>query len=177
MHGDLSIACFVDASAPLCSTDGGDVRVPRWSMRPAINLVGRLFGRLTVIAREGSAGQAPRRPLWRCRCSCGIELVCGPHRFWPATRGHVGVCAPNSPAGRLLRRGLSAGLSARKFANERGQLVDRLGPPATPCAVRPPRSLEIPADRGLGATSSTRRKWSALRRGSPRCYRQAIASA
>ena len=44
-------------------------------MRPAINLVGRLFGRLTVIAREGSAGQAPRRPLWRCRCSCGSELV------------------------------------------------------------------------------------------------------
>jgi hypothetical protein len=44
-------------------------------MRPAINLIGRAFGRLTVIAREGSTGQAPRRPLWRCRCSCGAELI------------------------------------------------------------------------------------------------------
>jgi hypothetical protein len=44
-------------------------------MRPAINLAGRIFGRLTVIAREGSTGRAPRRPLWRCRCSCGGELV------------------------------------------------------------------------------------------------------
>ena len=44
-------------------------------MRPAINLVGRTFGRLTVLAREGSTGQTPRRPLWRCRCLCGCELV------------------------------------------------------------------------------------------------------
>ncbi|HEX8112842.1 MAG TPA: hypothetical protein VF516_34160 [Kofleriaceae bacterium] len=40
---------------------------------PAVNLVGRTFGRLTVLAREGSTGQAPRRPLWRCTCGC--ELV------------------------------------------------------------------------------------------------------
>lgn len=44
-------------------------------MRSAINLIGRTFGRLTVIAREGSTAGTPRRPLWRCRCSCGGELV------------------------------------------------------------------------------------------------------
>jgi hypothetical protein len=44
-------------------------------MRPAINLFGRTFGRLTVIAREGSTGRAPRRALWRCRCSCSGELA------------------------------------------------------------------------------------------------------
>jgi len=42
--------------------------------RTATNLIGRAFGRLIVIAREGST-RAPRRPLWRCRCSCGRELV------------------------------------------------------------------------------------------------------
>lgn len=44
-------------------------------MRPAINLVGRIFGRLNVIAREGSTTCKPRRPLWLCRCACGSELV------------------------------------------------------------------------------------------------------
>lgn len=44
-------------------------------MRPAIDLTGRTFGRLTVLARAGSTDRAPRRPLWRCRCRCGVELV------------------------------------------------------------------------------------------------------
>jgi hypothetical protein len=44
-------------------------------MKPAINLVDRAFGRLTVLAREGSTRSTPRRPLWRCRCACGRELV------------------------------------------------------------------------------------------------------
>lgn len=43
--------------------------------RRAVDLVGRAFGRLTVIARAGSTDRAPRRPLWRCRCSCGQERV------------------------------------------------------------------------------------------------------
>jgi hypothetical protein len=43
--------------------------------RIAADLVGRAFGRLTVIARAGSTDRALRRPLWRCRCSCGQERV------------------------------------------------------------------------------------------------------
>jgi hypothetical protein len=43
-------------------------------MRPAINLAGRVFGRLTVLARAGST-RSPCRPLWRCRCACGREPV------------------------------------------------------------------------------------------------------
>ncbi len=44
-------------------------------MRPAINLAGRSFGRLRVLTREGSTTTTPRRPLWRCRCTCGRESV------------------------------------------------------------------------------------------------------
>lgn len=41
----------------------------------AENLAGRVFGRLTVLARAGSTETLPRRPLWRCRCACGAEAV------------------------------------------------------------------------------------------------------
>jgi hypothetical protein len=44
-------------------------------VKKAINLVGRVFGRLTVLARAGSTDRAPPRPLWRCRCACGEETV------------------------------------------------------------------------------------------------------
>ena len=40
--------------------------------RSAVNLMGRAFGRLTVLARAASLR---RRPLWRCRCACGGERV------------------------------------------------------------------------------------------------------
>ena len=39
----------------------------------AIDLVGRVFGRLQVVARAGSTDRA--RPLWRCRCACGNEPI------------------------------------------------------------------------------------------------------
>ncbi len=44
-------------------------------MPPAANLRGRVFDRLTVIARAGSTPGPGRRPLWRCRCVCGGEVV------------------------------------------------------------------------------------------------------
>jgi hypothetical protein len=44
-------------------------------VKRAINLVGRVFGRLTVLVRAGSTDRAPPRPLWRCRCACGEETV------------------------------------------------------------------------------------------------------
>ena len=41
----------------------------------AIDLVGRVFGRLQVVARAGSTDRTPARPLWRCRCTCGNEPI------------------------------------------------------------------------------------------------------
>jgi hypothetical protein len=53
----------------------------------AIDLVGRVFGRLQVVARAVSTDHTPARPLWRCRCACGNEpivlaayLLAGPAR-------------------------------------------------------------------------------------------------
>ena len=42
-----------------------------------IDLTGRRFGRLTVVAFEGSelAGGRSRGTTWRCRCDCGTECV------------------------------------------------------------------------------------------------------
>ena len=37
-----------------------------------INLIGDSYGRLTVIARQGSQN---RSSMWLCRCSCGNEVV------------------------------------------------------------------------------------------------------
>ena len=41
----------------------------------AIDLVGRVFGRLQVVARAGSTDRTPARLLWRCRCACGNEPI------------------------------------------------------------------------------------------------------
>ena len=42
--------------------------------RPAANLIGQQFGRLTVVERAGSDGY---NSLWRCSCSCGagVEVI------------------------------------------------------------------------------------------------------
>lgn len=41
--------------------------------RPAMDITGRTFGRLTVVRRAGQARS--RAALWLCRCSCGRSLV------------------------------------------------------------------------------------------------------
>jgi hypothetical protein len=38
-------------------------------------LVGRVFGRLQVVARAGSTDRTLARPLWSCRCACGNEPI------------------------------------------------------------------------------------------------------
>ena len=43
-----------------------------------IRLEGKRFGFLTVLRREGSlpaASNQPAKPTWRCRCTCGKEVV------------------------------------------------------------------------------------------------------
>ena len=39
-------------------------------MKTAISLEGKVFGKLTVLARSGSKGG---QPVWLCRCECGVE--------------------------------------------------------------------------------------------------------
>jgi hypothetical protein len=41
--------------------------------RPAINLIGRRFGRLVVVDRAAELRQA--YACWRCRCSCGGSTI------------------------------------------------------------------------------------------------------
>lgn len=45
--------------------------------RPAIDMVGQVFGRLTVIERAGSVRRSAggTSAMWRCRCTCGGEHV------------------------------------------------------------------------------------------------------
>lgn len=40
--------------------------------RPAANIVGQQFGRLTVVERAGSDGY---NSLWKCQCSCSLDVV------------------------------------------------------------------------------------------------------
>lgn len=43
--------------------------------RPLVDLVGEVFGLLTVIGLEGRRSTPSGEPLWRCRCACGEEIV------------------------------------------------------------------------------------------------------
>lgn len=46
--------------------------------RPAVNLLGRVFGRLEVAERAGS--NAKGQALWKCRCTCGnVKVVSAKH--------------------------------------------------------------------------------------------------
>jgi 5-methylcytosine-specific restriction endonuclease McrA len=55
------------------STSCGCARRETLSAVSRIDLVGRVFGRLTVRAYERSSERG--QTFWRCRCECGAELV------------------------------------------------------------------------------------------------------
>ena len=64
----------------------------------AIDLVGRVFGRLQVVARAGSTDRTPARPLWRCRCACGNEPIVLAAYLLAAVRSPAAACAPSALA-------------------------------------------------------------------------------
>lgn len=56
--------------------------------RPALNLVGRKFGRISVVSRAGSTARA-KLATWNCLCECGNEaILVGPE----LARGRVRSC-------------------------------------------------------------------------------------
>lgn len=68
--------------------------------RTAIDMTGQVFGRLTVIARAGSARTSTgTKALWRCQCLCGTERIV---RRTCLISGNTGSCGC---LGAELRRG------------------------------------------------------------------------
>ena len=41
----------------------------------AKDIAGQVFGRLTVLRQEGPPAKSGRGASWRCRCSCGREVL------------------------------------------------------------------------------------------------------
>jgi hypothetical protein len=56
-----------------------------------------------IVGRAGSTERTPRRPLWRCRCACGGDVV-GARRV--AARGPDAVV--RLPARRAAREAVAA---------------------------------------------------------------------
>jgi hypothetical protein len=80
------------------------------------DMIGKRFGRLTVVARAGSSQLCNDQSLaiWRCRCSCGnVKDVAGHH----LRRGSVKSCG-------CLRRELGKA----KLAARRGRTSPRARP-------------------------------------------------
>lgn len=88
--------------------------------RKAVDLVGRVFGRLVVIARSGS--NARKRAIWLCRCACGTECTkvssdllsgdsnsCGCLRLEPYARkhGHAAMQANGQKSTKIYRAWLN----------------------------------------------------------------------
>lgn len=72
--------------------------------RPAIDMVGLTFGRLTVrervvIENRGRTDQA----RWKCRCECGAEIVVTGHRLRGGSQKSCG-CYRRDRAGQLYRK-------------------------------------------------------------------------
>lgn len=71
--------------------------------RPLESLVGRKFGRWTVLAFwEWRKGKAARRAVWLCRCECGIEKAVEGNGL---RKGMTGGCYPCSRKALRGRRG------------------------------------------------------------------------
>lgn len=97
-------------------------------MPALIDLVGEVFGRLTVIEREGSKqGEA----AWRCRCECGNEsVVRGSHlRERPGTRscGCLGVDSIKTHGLSRTREYSSLRCAIRRCTDPRDVSWDRYG--------------------------------------------------
>lgn len=60
----------------------------------AVDMTGQTFGFLTVLRREGSTikGRKKKYAAWRCRCTCGQEVVLPGQRL---RRGASKACAKN----------------------------------------------------------------------------------
>lgn len=67
-----------------------------------IDLIGRVFGKLTVIERRGTRN---RSPLWYCRCACGGEKTV-PGMVLRAGRSNSCGCLQRQP-GQNRRHGMS----------------------------------------------------------------------
>lgn len=54
---------------------------------PLIDMAGKVSGHLTVLRRETVPGNVQAH--WRCRCTCGVEVVVG---GWELRKGKVTAC-------------------------------------------------------------------------------------
>jgi hypothetical protein len=63
----------------------------------ATDLLGRRFGKLTIIAKE--PGRSYGYLMWRARCDCGNEMVMGSYRYVNKRYG-IKQCKPCQPIGR-----------------------------------------------------------------------------
>lgn len=66
--------------------------------RPALDLTGKVFDRLTVLYPTGA--DAKQQRLWKCRCSCGVEVV---RRASRLNKGHRISCGCLRDEGNGLR--------------------------------------------------------------------------
>lgn len=84
--------------------------------RPATELTGQVFGRLTVVERaERPAHRRDRAAFWHCVCTCGTEkIVCGQS----LTTGHSTSCGcRNREAASARYKAISAGQAGKAVSH------------------------------------------------------------
>ena len=99
-----------------------------------LDLTGKKFHMLTVIARAGTTRQG--KALWRCACACGKETITIAS---PLTRGHVKSCGCARATAAVLRgksqRSINYAsvrcvkcnaLQAHRFIDSQGKILERL---------------------------------------------------
>ncbi len=91
-------------------------------MMQAVNLLGRRFGRLTVLKRKGSRGG---HALWRCACTCGAVVDVMSHHLLTGGTRSCGClvkdinCRPElAPRNAVIRRCRQQGRSYHSIAVE-----------------------------------------------------------
>ena len=76
-------------------------------MPAAVNLQGRIFGRLTVLARAHTPVWAESRPWWHCRCECGNTVNVRAHALVSGNTRSCGCLHSEICAKRLTTHGRS----------------------------------------------------------------------
>jgi len=118
---------------------------------PTHDLTGRKIGELTVLSRTGSRGTTP---LWRCLCSCGVEIVAEGQRLasshprrWKRSCGHDKIIDRRLP--RDAATGHKVVLTLNGTTRPIGEWASLLGIPKSTIRERLKRGWSV--DRALSA--------------------------
>lgn len=114
-------------ASKLITSNGAAPKTPYLScgcLRSHGDLVGRTFGRLTVIAQDGSSAKGGT--LWKCKCDCGTEKTVSAYQLINGTVRSCG-CLLREHQAAIREHSESGAVAAHTASAEKKRYITRYG--------------------------------------------------